>query len=107
MIYTYHYCSPLGGITLSSNETELTGLWFDGQKYFGDTLPEDYEEKFLPVFEQTARWLDTYFSGKAPDFTPPLCMKTTPFRKRVWEIMISPKMIPERLWTSAESSCWV
>ena len=38
MIYTYHYCSPLGGITLSSNETELTGLWFDGQKYFGDTL---------------------------------------------------------------------
>ena len=41
MIYTYHYCSPLGGITLSSNETELTGLWFDGQKYFGDTLPED------------------------------------------------------------------
>ena len=89
MIYTYHYCSPLGGITLSSNETELTGLWFDGQKYFGDTLPEDYEEKFLPVFEQTARWLDTYFSGKAPDFTPPLCMKTTPFRKRVWEIMLT------------------
>ena len=89
MIYTYHYCSPLGGITLSSNETELTGLWFDGQKYFGDTLPEDYEEKFLPVCEQTARWLDTYFSGKAPDFTPPLCMKTTPFRKRVWEIMLT------------------
>jgi len=35
MTYTYHYNSPLGGITLSSNGTELTGLWFDGQKYFG------------------------------------------------------------------------
>ena len=33
--YVYHYLSPLGGITLSSNGTELTGLWFDGQKYFG------------------------------------------------------------------------
>lgn len=45
MTYTYHYDSPLGGITLSSNGTELTGLWFDGQKYFGDTLEEKYEEK--------------------------------------------------------------
>ena len=89
MVYTYHYQSPLGGITLSSNGTELTGLWFDGQKYFGDTLPKEYEEKTLPVFEQSVRWLDIYFSGKAPDFTPPLCMLTTPFRKAVWKIMLT------------------
>lgn len=89
MDYTYHYGSPLGGITLSSNGTELTGLWFDGQKYFGDTLPKEYEEKSLPIFEQSVRWLDIYFSGKAPDFTPPLLMKTTPFRKAVWEIMLT------------------
>ena len=75
MTYTYHYDSPLGGITLSSNGTELTGLWFDGQKYFGDTLPKECEEKSLPVFEQSVHWLDIYFSGKAPDFTPPLCMQ--------------------------------
>ena len=74
MTYTYHYDSPLGGITLSSNGTALTGLWFDGQKYFGDTLEEKYEEISLPIFEQSARWLDIYFSGKAPDFTPPLYM---------------------------------
>lgn len=84
MTYTNHYDSPLGGITLSSNGTELTGLWFDGQKYFGDTLPKQYEEKSLPIFEQSARWLNIYFSGKAPDFTPPLSMQTTPFRKAVW-----------------------
>lgn len=89
MIYTYHYSSPLGGITLASNGTELTGLWFDGQKYFGDTLPEKYEGKSLPVFEQSADWLDIYFSGKAPDFTPPLYMQTTPFRKEVWKIMLT------------------
>lgn len=89
MTYTYHYQSPLGGITLSSNGTELTGLWFDGQKYFGDTLSKEFEEKSLPIFEQSVRWLDIYFSGKTPDFTPPLCMQTTPFRKAVWEIMLT------------------
>lgn len=89
MTYTYHYDSPLGGITLSSNGTALTGLWFDGQKYFGDTLEEKYEEISLPIFEQSARWLNIYFSGKAPDFTPPLSMQTTPFRKAVWEVMLT------------------
>ena len=38
--YTYHYDSPLGGITIASDGNSLTGLWFDGQKYFGDTLAE-------------------------------------------------------------------
>ncbi len=89
MTYTYCYTSPLGGITLASNGVELTGLWFDGQKYFGDTLPKEHVEKPLPVFEQTTRWLDTYFSGNAPDFTPPLSLETTPFRKAVWEIMLT------------------
>lgn len=89
MFYISKYTSPLGGITLASNGTQLTGLWFDGQKYFADTLPEEYEEKDLRVFGQTKQWLDIYFSGKAPDFTPPLSMDgISPFRKRVWEIML-------------------
>ncbi len=85
----FHYDSPLGGITLSGNEGALTGLWFDGQKYFGASLPKEYEEKSLPVFRQAVRWLDTYFSGKAPDFTPPLCIQGTPFRKTVWELLLT------------------
>ncbi len=89
MTYIYHYQSPLGGITTSSNGNEIMGLWFDGQKYFGDTLTKNYEEKDLPIFEETKEWLDIYFSGKAPDFTPPLKMDTTPFRKAVWEIMLT------------------
>ena len=89
MTYIDYYQSPLGGITLGSNGEALTGLWFDGQKYFGDTLSEKYEEKDFPVFQETKRWLDIYFSGQDPDFTPPLSMDTTPFRKRVWEIMLT------------------
>lgn len=89
MTSIFHYHSPLGGITVSGNGNKITGLWFDGQKYFGDTLPKNYEEKNLPVFEETKKWLDIYFSGKAPDFTPPLEMQATPFRKAVCEIMLT------------------
>ena len=87
MDYTYHYSSPLGGITLASDGTHLIGLWFDGQKYFADTLQNPGQEKSLPVFKDTCRWLDLYFSGKEPHFTPPITMRTTPFRKQVWEVM--------------------
>ena len=89
MDYTRHYDSPLGSITLASDGDALTGLWFDGQKYYADTLNAEHQEKPLPIFEDAARWLDTYFSGKAPDFTPRLSMRTTTFRKAVWEILLT------------------
>ena len=88
MEYVYHYSSPLGGITIASNGIEITGLWFDGQKYFADTLSKVHEEKALPVFDETKKWLDIYFNGTPPDFTPPLSMNTTPFRKAVWNILL-------------------
>ena len=88
MDFTFHYTSPLGGITLASDGTHLTGLWFDGQKYFADTLQEPYSEKLLPIFTQTMRWLDLYFSGQIPSFTPLLKMRATPFRQQVWEILL-------------------
>lgn len=89
MDYTHHYDSPLGGITLASDGDALTGLWFDDQKYFADTLDQAHEEKPLPVFDQSERWLDLYFSGKAPSFTPKLSMRATAFRKTVWEILLT------------------
>lgn len=89
MEYIHHYDSPLGGLTIASDGKGLTGLWFDGQKYFAEGLDQEYEEKDLPIFEQTDRWLDGYFGGRDPGFTPPLHMKTTPFRKAVWEILLT------------------
>ena len=90
MDYTAHYDSPLGGITLASDGEKLVGLWFDGQKYFAGTLGKEHEDGTdLEIFDMTHRWLDIYFSGHAPNFTPPLQMRTTDFRKRVWEIMLT------------------
>ncbi len=89
MDYIWHYASPLGGITLSSDGAALTGLWFDGQKYFGASLSEERREEELPVFKQASSWLDVYFGGREPAFTPPLRMETTPFRRAVWEILLT------------------
>lgn len=89
MIYIQQYKSPLGSITMAADEKALTGLWFDGQKYFGETLPGEVEKKELPVFTQAKEWLDIYFQGKEPGFTPPLNLSGTPFRREIWNILLS------------------
>ena len=89
MVYTTRYASPLGTITLACDEEAIIGLWFNGQKYFGNTLPEQPVEKERPLFADARRWLDIYFSGKAPDFLPPLRYDSTPFRRQVCDIMLT------------------
>ena len=89
MDFIHHYHSPLGGITAASDGTALTGLWFDGQKYFGSTLSAYREERDLPIFEQTDAWLDIYFSGRAPGFTPLMSLRGTSFRRAVWELLLT------------------
>ena len=87
MQYTSHYNSPLGDILLAADEAGLTGLWFEGQKYFARSLDREHEEKDTPLLETARRWLDVYFSGKEPDFTVPLHFTGTAFQKEVWEIL--------------------
>ena len=88
MQYTAQYLSLLGGITLASDGERLTGLWFHGQKYFGSTLTALYEHRELPIFRQTAAWLDQYFADQEPDFIPPLKLEGPPFRQAVWEVLL-------------------
>ena len=89
MLYISHYHSPIGDILLSADSIGLTGLWFEGQKYYALYLDKDHEEKELPIFADTKRWLDIYFSGKEPDFSLPLHFTGTEFQNEVWEILAS------------------
>lgn len=89
MHYINHYHSPLGTILLAADDTGLTGLWFEGQKYFAQGLDKETEEKGFSVFQTARRWLDVYFSGQAPDFQVPLHFQGTAFQKEVWEILLS------------------
>ena len=73
---------------MASDGTALTGLWFDGQKYFAEGLAETAAAKKLPVFNEAVRWLDIYFGGRRPDFTPLLNLEGTAFRKEVWQLLL-------------------
>lgn len=88
MTYTQHYNSPLGGILLAADETGLTGLWFDGAKYFADNLPEAHTEQETPILLEAKRWLDLYFAGNKPDFMPPLHPIGSSFQQAVWDILL-------------------
>lgn len=87
MQYVSHYQSPIGRILLAADETCLTGLWFEGQKYFGLHLDKEREEKEIPVFQAAKQWLDIYFSGEEPRIPLPLHLRGTDFQKEVWEIL--------------------
>ena len=89
MEYISHYQSPLGKILLSADDLGLTGLWFEGQKYYALHLDKKCEEKELSLFKEVKKWLDIYFSGKEPDFEVPMHFKGTDFQKEVWDILCS------------------
>ena len=87
--YKTTYKTPEGfsDIIMNSDGEYITGLWFEGSR---DTLKHklDCEEKELPIFEETKNWLDIYFNGKEPQFTPKYKIENlTPFRKDVIGIM--------------------
>lgn len=89
MTYKYIYKTPekLSNMIMNSDGEFLTGLWFEDSR---DTSKHELnrEEKELPIFKEVSRWLDIYFSGKNPDFTPKYKINNlTPFRKEVVDIM--------------------
>ena len=87
MIYTQHYDSPLGGILLAADDIGLTGLWFEGQKYFARTLDAVHQEQETAVLSKARRWLEVYFGGQEPDFTPPLHPAGSAFQQEVWALL--------------------
>lgn len=89
MQYISHYESPVGNILLAADDIGLTGLWFEGQKYFARGLDQEHEAREIPLFQKVKQWLDTYFSGKEPDFTVPLHFNGTVFQNEVWKILCS------------------
>ncbi len=85
--YTFDYHSPLGPIIMASDGTRLTGVWFEGQRYFGSTLQTEVIPLMIPIFAETITWLDCYFKGGQPDFLPPVQPEGSPFRRLVWQTL--------------------
>lgn len=89
MQYTSTYISALGKLLLACDDTGLTGLWFEGAKYYAQGLEQTQRQWEHPILQDAKRWLDIYCSGKKPDFTPPLHMIGSPFRIDVWTMLLA------------------
>lgn len=88
MEYRNSYISPLGRILLTADEIGLTGLAFEGQKNAVQGLIRESEEKETTLFSGVKKWLDIYFSGEEPKFTPSLHPTGSAFRQAVWQILL-------------------
>ena len=78
--FTATWLSPLGELTLRSDGASLTGLRFDD--------PGERRDAELPVFRETVRWLEIYFGGRDPGFTPQLALHGTAFQETVWALLL-------------------
>jgi methylated-DNA-[protein]-cysteine S-methyltransferase len=90
MYYSTTYSSPIGIITLACDESKnLVGLWTEGQKYHGASIPEAMAENdALPIFGTAKKWLDKYFAGENSNIAElPLAPIGSEFRQSVWKIL--------------------
>lgn len=88
-MFKYIYKTPKGfdDMIMTGDNECLTALCFMNSPDISKINPH-CGEKITPVFIDTIRWLDIYFSGKTPGFTPKYALNNiSPFRRRVTDIM--------------------
>lgn len=89
-MYMYYYDSPMGVMKLCANQESLLGVWFD-EELIADAsegieiIENPHANKHI---NDAVRWLDEYFAGTVPCFTPKLKLQGSEFRKTVSEIML-------------------
>ncbi|MBQ9292043.1 MAG: methylated-DNA--[Campylobacter sp.] len=84
MKYFWRYNSPLGEIFMQSDGVNLTALKFGKFSDFG----AEFKEQNLQIFVDTCLWLDIYFSGNLPNFTPKISLKGSKFQLEIWRILM-------------------
>ena len=91
MYYSTTCLSPVGKITLAcdSDGRNIVGLWIEGQKYFGKSVPETIlQDHDMPVFSIAKQWLDRYFAGENPSISElSLAPIGGEFRQTVWKLL--------------------
>ena len=91
MYYFTEYDSPVGLLTLASDGEAICGLWLEGQKYHGDTIPDAMQrDDDAAGFEELRTWLDGYFAGEQPSVADvPLAPIGGDFRQAVWKKLLA------------------
>lgn len=85
MLFKRRYITPeeFDDLIMISDGKKLTGLIFAGSENARKpSLTQN--ETSLPIFDNTRKWLDEYFGGRIPSFTPEFDISSlTPFQQRV------------------------
>ena len=89
MCFKMMVSTPLCRILLASDGENLTGLWLEGQKYYGGAGSVEMTQRDeLPVFASAKNWLDRYFNGDRPDISElSLAPVGGDFRREVWRML--------------------
>lgn len=107
MEYIDFYKTPkiFSNLVMISDGEYLTSLCFESSRDLSK-YKKECKQKNLPIFEETKKWLDKYFSGMEPDFLPKYRLNNvTEFRMEVINIittiqfgkLITYKEIAERI----------
>ncbi|MBM6755515.1 methylated-DNA--[protein]-cysteine S-methyltransferase [Collinsella tanakaei] len=93
------YDSPLGSLVLAADGTGLAGVWFEGQRHFGefgsprrrldDRAPGPLDaEDAACALDEAGAWLDRYFTGATPLEAPRLHLIGSGFQLHVWDLLL-------------------
>ncbi len=87
MTYYTAIDSPFGALTLAAEESQLTALHLEGDRYF-TTVPSDWVRRPQhPIFQTASRQLNEYATGTRRTFELDVLLQGTPFQQAVWEAL--------------------
>lgn len=89
MYFCEFYDSPVGRLTIASDENSIVGVWLKHQRFYMVILQgQKSVEKETEVTILSKRWLDRYFIGKKPEISElPIKFIGSSFRVLVWELL--------------------
>ncbi len=90
MLFTTNYISPIGNISILTNQDALLHLAIAGQSFPNDLVKKCINtNNELEIINATTDWLDAYFAGKKPSVSSlVLAPQGSAFRQNVWELLL-------------------
>ena len=90
-IATAWYETPfMGRVMIAATDQAIVGLWMEGQKYFGASMPRGIvtENSDHPLIRKAFLWLDRYYAGEKPAISElPLEPQGSEFRQVIWGLL--------------------